>query len=264
MLEVVGVSFKENGQIYYFLPNNYNLEENMNVIVETEHGIQYASVVKKSLKIEEKNLKSPLKSIIRIADKEDYKKHQKNVKDSKTALKVARDISEELNLKIYLIDAMYTFDRDKLLFRFLADSRVDFRNLASKLASKYRTRIELRQIGARDKAKEIGGCGQCGRKLCCSSFLNNMDSVSVNMAKNQNVSLNPNKINGLCGRLLCCLTYEDDNYRQCKKNLPSIGQTVKTKQGQGKVVALDILKQKYKVDIPEIGIIEVEACNGCN
>ena len=167
-------------------------------------------------------------------------------------------------MKIQLIDAIYTFDRDKLLFRFLSDSRIDFRNLARELANKYKTRIELRQIGARDKAKEIGGCGQCGRKLCCSSFLNNMDSVSVNMAKNQNVSLNPNKINGLCGRLLCCLTYEDENYKICRKNLPSLGQVVKTEKGSGKVISIDILSQKYKVDVQDVGIVEVEVCNECN
>ena len=167
-------------------------------------------------------------------------------------------------MKIYLIDSMYTLDRDKLLFRFLSDTRVDFRELAKELANKYKTRIELRQIGARDKAKEIGGCGPCGRKLCCSSFLNNMDSVSVNMAKNQNVSLNPNKINGLCGRLLCCLTYEDDNYKSCKKNLPSVGQIVKIPEGQGKVISVDILKQSYKVNIEDKGIIEVKICNECS
>ena len=188
----------------------------------------------------------------------------KNIKDAKLALNEARKISEKLNMKIYLIDSMYTLDRDKLLFRFLSDTRVDFRELAKELANKYKTRIELRQIGARDKAKEIGGYGPCGRKLCCSSFLNNMDSVSVNMAKNQNVSLNPNKINGLCGRLLCCLTYEDDNYKACKKNLPSVGQSVKIPEGKGKVISVDILKQSYKVNIDDKGIIEVKICNECS
>ena len=188
----------------------------------------------------------------------------KNIKDAKLALNEARKISEKLNMKIYLIDSMYTLDRDKLLFRFLSDTRVDFRELAKELANKYKTRIELRQIGARDKAKEIGGYGPCGRKLCCGSFLNNMDSVSVNMAKNQNVSLNPNKINGLCGRLLCCLTYEDDNYKACKKNMPSVGQIVKIPEGKGKVISVDILKQSYKVNIDDKGIIEVKICNECS
>ncbi len=264
MLDVIGVTFKESGQVYYFLPNKLNLKEKMQVIVETEHGLQYAAVVKTHIKLNESQIKSPLKSVLRIADKEDKKTYDKNIKDASLALSMARKIAEKLNMNIYLIDAMYTFDRDKLLFRFLSDSRVDFRNLAKELANKYKTRIELRQIGARDKAKEIGGCGQCGRKLCCSSFLNNMDSVSVNMAKNQNVALNPNKINGLCGRLLCCLTYEDENYRICKKNLPSVGQTIKTKKGDGKVIYVDILKQKYKVDVQDVGIVEVDLCNECN
>lgn len=257
MLEVAGISFKKNGQVYYFLKHKFDVKENSNVIVETEHGLQYGIVVKPSIKISENKIKSPLKSIVRIADREDTKANEKNIKDARIALENARKIAEKLDMKIYLIDAMYTLDRDKLLFRFLSDSRVDFRNLARELASRYKTRIELRQIGARDKAKEVGGCGQCGRKLCCSSFLNNMDSVSVNMAKNQNVSLNPNKINGLCGRLLCCLTYEDETYRMCKKNLPSIGQTVKTDKGEGKVISVDILKQSYKVEV-ENSIVEVE------
>lgn len=264
MIDVVGISFKENGHVYYFSSNNLVLSENTHVIVKTEHGIQYAYVRKSNFKLNDNQLVTPLKSIMRIADREDLKKHTKNIKDAKLALNEARKISEKLNMKIYLIDSMYTLDRDKLLFRFLSDTRVDFRELAKELANKYKTRIELRQIGARDKAKEIGGYGPCGRKLCCGSFLNNMDSVSVNMAKNQNVSLNPNKINGLCGRLLCCLTYEDDNYKACKKNMPSVGQIVKIPEGKGKVISVDILKQSYKVNIDDKGIIEVKICNECS
>lgn len=264
MIQVIGVSFFEKGPIYYFFNENLQITKGMNVIVETEIGLQYAFVKTDIVEIDQAKLNSPLRSIIRIADNQDYQKYQKNLIDAKKALEEARKIAKNLEMKIQLIDAMYTFDRDKLLFRFLSDSRIDFRNLARELAAKYRTRIELRQIGARDKAKEIGGCGQCGRALCCSSFLKNMDSVSISMAKNQNVSLNPNKINGLCGRLLCCLAYEDENYKLCKKDLPTLGQIVETKEGKGQVISLDILKNKYKVEIQGIGVIEVDGCNGCN
>jgi len=160
-------------------------------------------------------------------------------------------------MNMQIIEANYTFDRDKLVFKFVADNRIDFRELAKKLASIYKTRIELMQVGVRDKAKEIGGYGQCGRQLCCHKFLNDIESVSISMAKNQNISLNPNKINGVCGRLLCCLKYEDVCYKDCRKKLPKIGDVIETKEGKGTVVGLDILKQKYRVNIPEIGIVEV-------
>ena len=157
-----------------------------------------------------------------------------------------------------IMDASFNFNRSQLLFRFISDSRIDFRQLAKELANKYKTRIELRQIGVRDKAKEVGGCGLCGRPLCCTRFGTETSSVSINMAKNQNISLNPNKINGLCGRLLCCLKYEDECYKECRQLLPKIGQVVNTEQGKGKVVSLDILNKKYVVNVPEVGNIEVE------
>lgn len=264
MIEVIGISFTKDGQAYYFLPNNVKITKNSCVIVETERGLQFGYVRTQIIQVDVKTLKSPLKKIIRIADFQDKKKNEKNVSDAVHALKSAKKIVENSNIKMQLIDASYTFDRDKLVFRFLSESRIDFRELARELANKYRTRIELRQIGARDKAKEIGGCGQCGRSLCCNKFLNSLDSVSINMAKNQNVSLNPNKINGLCGRLLCCLAYEDESYKICRKKLPIIGQTIKTEHGVGKVISIDILSQKYKVEIPKVGIYEVEVCNECN
>ena len=157
-----------------------------------------------------------------------------------------------------IIDASYTHDRTQLLFRFLSDTRVDFRDLARDLASIYHTRIELRQIGVRDKSKLVGGIGCCGQELCCSRFLKNFNSVSIQNAKNQNLALNPSKINGLCGRLLCCLKYEDECYKECRKNLPNIGQIVKTENGEGKVISLDILKKKYKVET-ENGVVEIES-----
>ena len=262
MIDVIGVSFKENGRVYYFDPNGFKIRENVTVIVETEQGLQFGTVVKTNEQIEEKKLRSPLKKIIRISTKADYKKHQKNQKDSKEALKKCRELVEKEQLKMFIIDASYTFDRDKLIFRFLADNRVDFRKLAKDLAAIYKVRIELRQIGVRDKAKEVGGCGPCGQPLCCSRFLKDLDTVSINMAKNQNIALNPTKINGACGRLMCCLKYEDDVYTDCRKCLPKIGDKVKVDEGEGKVVSLEVLNQSYNVDIPDKGIVKVT--NGSN
>lgn len=261
MIEVIGVTFEEKGRIYYFSPNHKKYKKGINVIVETERGLQFGKVVTDSFEIEEKQLTSPLKPILRASTKADYKKHIRNEKDADYALKKCRKFAEELNMKIKVLDASYTFDRSQLMFRFLSDVRIDFRELAKKLASIYHTRIELRQVGVRDKAKEIGGLGSCGRELCCAKFLKEFDSVSIGMAKNQNIALNPNKINGLCGRLLCCLKYEDDCYTKCKKNMPKIGSMYKTDQGEGKVLNVDILKSTIKVDVPKIGIIEVKVEN---
>ena len=169
------------------------------------------------------------------------------MKDAHIALANAKTIAKTLGLEMYFLGADYTFDRKQLLFNFYADERIDFRELAKKLASIYRTRIELRQVGARDKAEQIGGVGPCGRELCCSSFLTRMNSVSMNMAKNQNIALNPSKINGCCGRLLCCLTYEDEEYIKCQRGMPSVGQKVHTKYGEGIVRSIDILQRKYRV-----------------
>ena len=257
MKEVVGVSF-ENGRIYYFDSNGHKIKENITVIVETEQGEQFGTVKIPLLKIEEKKIKSPLKKIIRVSTKRDYAQYKKNIKEAKLAKEKCQKIADKLNLNMKILDASYTFDRDKLLFRFLSDSRVDFRNLAKELAKIYKVRIELRQIGVRDKAKEVDGLGPCGRRLCCASFLKDLDTVSINMAKNQNISLNPSKINGACGRLMCCLKYEDDCYTECRKKLKKIGDTVQTPHGKGIIQSLDILRQKYKVDVPNYGIVEVD------
>ena len=257
MKEVVGISF-ENGRIYYFDPNGHKIKENITVIVETEQGQQFGTVKIPLLKIEEKKIKTPLKKIIRVSTKKDYNQYKKNLKEAKLAKEKCQEISDELNLNMKILDASYTFDRDKLLFRFLSDSRVDFRDLAKELAKIYKVRIELRQIGVRDKAKEVDGLGPCGRRLCCASFLKDLDTVSINMAKNQNISLNPSKINGACGRLMCCLKYEDECYTECRKNMKKIGDTVQTPHGQGTIQSLDILRQKYKVDVPNYGIVEVD------
>lgn len=264
MVNVVGVSFDNSNKIFYFLPNKYNLKKNITVIVSTVNGLQFGKVVVPSVEINESNFSTELKKVVRIASKEDYNAYMKNKKDAAIALKYCKNVIEEKKMNMTLVDANYTFDRNQLVFRFLSDSRVDFRELAKDLASKFKIRIELRQIGARDRAKEIGGCGQCGRTLCCAKFLNDLDSVSINMAKNQNIALNPNKINGLCGRLLCCLKYEDQCYKDCKGCMPIVGQTVKIAEGSGRVVSVDLLNMKYKVDIPSVGIVEVSKNNGSN
>ena len=258
MKEVVGITLKDGGRIYYFDPNGYKLKKNVTVIVETEQGQQFGKVTKENIEINPKDLSKELKKVVRISNKEDYKKNTKNLKDAKEALIKCQKMVEEKDLKMKIIDASYTFDRDKLIFRFLADNRVDFRELAKDLAAKYKVRIELRQIGVRDKAKEVGGCGPCGQKLCCARFLKELDTVSINMAKNQNISLNPSKINGVCGRLLCCLKYEDEDYKECRKCMLIIGDKIKTEYGEGKIIGLELLKGKYKVDVPDHGIVIVD------
>ncbi len=264
MKKVIGVSFADSKKIYYFLPNKLELNKDDSVIVTTEIGEQFAKVVTDIIDVDEKKLKMELKNIDRKATQKDIAANNKNKKDSLKALDDAIKIASELELDMQLLNASFTFDRKQLLITFLADSRIDFRDLVKKLAAIYKTRIELRQVGVRDKAKVVGGCGQCGRGLCCAKFLNDLDSVSINMAKNQNIALNPNKINGVCGRLLCCLKYEDDTYTECRKNLPCLGSTIEINQGRGKVVAIDLLKQTYKVDIPDVGVIECDLKNESN
>ena len=257
MKEVVGVSFEEE-RIYYFDPNGHKVTENITVIVETEQGLQFGTVKIPLTEISEDKIKSPLKKVIRISTKKDYTQYKKNKKEAKEAKEKCQEIADKQDLNMKIIDASYTFDRDKLIFRFLADNRVDFRGLAKELAKIYKVRIELRQIGVRDKAKEIGGYGPCGRQLCCATFLKELDTVSINMAKNQNISLNPSKINGACGRLMCCLKYEDDCYTKCRLKMKKIGDKIETEHGIGTIQSLDILRQKYKVDVPDYGIVEVD------
>lgn len=242
---IYGINFKDNGKIYNF-KSKIRCPINVTVITETEKGLQFGKVVSQINNDSIKNIEE-LKDIIRISTKKDYEEYLKNLKDADAALKQCREIVKELKLEMKMINASFTFDRKQLIFNFLADERIDFRELARRLASIYRTRIELRQIGARDKAREIGGVGTCGRKICCANFLNHIDSVSMNMAKNQGLALNPTKINGLCGRLLCCLTYEDDEYIKCSENMPTIGQTISMPEGEGQVVNVDILNRSYKV-----------------
>ena len=257
MNNIVGISFDNNDRIEYYYTNNLNLKKNLTVIVETENGLRFGKVVTDIHPIDKKNLKKKLNKVIRIASKQDFHNYQKNKKDAYQALKKCRNLAKEYDLDMNIMEASYTFDREQLLFKFTSEERIDFRDLARDLAAIYHTRIELRQIGVRDKAKEIGGIGPCGQKLCCARYLNEFASVSINMAKNQDLALNPTKINGLCGRLLCCLKYEDETYKECRKNCPKVGQTVKTEHGEGKVVSVETLKQKYKVETSK-GIEEVE------
>lgn len=247
-MNVYGVKFNEKGKIYYFNAHDLDLNKNVCVIVETEKGLQYGKVVEK---VDEKDLngiQENLKDIVRATTKEDYNKHLSNLKDAEQALKTAQKFADELQLGMRFLSSSYTFDKKQLLLNFTADERVDFRELTRKLAAVYRTRIELRQIGARDKASSVGGVGVCGRELCCSSFLTSLESVSMNMAKNQNLALNPSKINGNCGRLLCCLAYEDQAYLDAQRGLPNVGDTVTMNDLTGKVISVDILNRKIKLD----------------
>ena len=263
MSNIYGITLKNEGKIYYFNGENLEVDAGKYVVVETEKGIQYGKVMYKA---ENNKVNIPveeMKKVLRVSTDDDYDTYLKNLADAEKCLAKARKIAKELELDMNILDASYTLDRKQLLFNFIADERVDFRELAKKLAAAYKTRIELRQIGARDKARTICGIGQCGRPLCCSTFLNHIDSVTMNMAKNQNIALNPSKINGLCGRLLCCLTYEDEEYVRCGQGMPNVGQTVKTEFGKGRVVSVDILNRKYKVDIDGV-IKEIElGCGKC-
>ena len=256
MVDVVVVRLNSSNLVYYLSPNCMEFAKNDLVVIDSENGIQLGTVVKANYKEKEDNLNLPLLNVIRKATDEDIKLNEKNNKDAEEALKDAKKYSKELELDMNFVDAFYSLDKNQLVFNFLSDNRVDFRELAKKLAQKYKTRIELRQIGVRDKAKKVGGIGPCGLFLCCSSFLNDFNSVSINMAKNQMLALNPSKINGVCGRLLCCLDYENDVYTELKKDLPKIGMIADTEQGMGKVVSVDVFKQTYSVDLKEKGIVE--------
>ena len=256
--KVIGVSFTDSNKIYYFLPNDLDLEKEDKVIVETERGEQFGIVKTGLIEINPEQLFAPLKKVLKKALKEDEIKHKKNIAQAEKALIDAITIADELGLDIKILSANFTFDKKQLLFNFLSDERVDFRFLAKRLAGIYKTRIELRQIGVRDKAKEVGGQGQCGRNLCCATFLKDLNAVSINMAKNQSLSLTPQKINGSCGRLMCCLAYENDMYGRYKKGLPKMGEKVKTDEGYGKVIYIDLFERTYKVELENDSIIEIK------
>lgn len=247
MHEVVGIKFNNN-RTYYFSPSEKEYKIGDEVIVETEKGMQYGTIVFENKMLEGKHLFLPLKRVVRRASEDDHKQHDDNVEDAAKALERAKKMVKDLKLKMRIYDAVYTFDRNQLLFTFVANERIDFRELARKLAYTYKTRIELKQIGIRDKAREVGGIGPCGRMLCCNTFLVDFDTVSINMAKNQNLSLNPTKINGLCGRLLCCLKYENDLYNELKKEMPKVGSKINNKNIKGIVKSVNLFDKTYVVE----------------
>lgn len=253
MYSVVGVRFKKAGKIYYFDPIDLPVDKDSSVIVETARGIEYGKVVIGKRTVQEADVVLPLKKVIRIADHTDAQLVEDNKTAAKNAFAICQDKIKDHQLKMKLVDVEYTFDRNKIIFYFTAEGRVDFRELVKDLAGVFRTRIELRQIGVRDEAKMLGGIGPCGRILCCSSFLGDFEPVSIKMAKDQNLSLNPTKISGLCGRLMCCLKYEHDNYESAKEELPRVGSDVITSLGNGRVVSLNINERTVKVQIYELG-----------
>lgn len=256
-INVVGVVFKKYGKKYYFDSHSLKLKKNITVIVETERGLQFGTVVTDVIEMERDKVHYPLKRVIRISTKKDYTDHLNNIKDEKKAFEKCNELIKKYNLDMRLIEVSYTFERTQLFFTFISSDRVDFRDLAKELAKLYKTRIELRQIGPRDKAKEIGGLGPCGRPLCCSSYLYTFDNITINMAKNQNIALNPTKINGACNRLLCCLSYEDEVYSELKKDLPQIGQIIKKDGKEGKIISVDVFKKSYKIETKDKEIIEI-------
>lgn len=247
MTEIIGIRFKEVGKIYYFSPGKYKLSAGDKVIVETARGVECGEVVIPNRNIEDENVVQPLKSIIRIVTENDKKALAENRKKEAEIMKVFIKKIEEHKLNMKAIDVEYTFDGSKILFYFTAESRVDFREIVKDLAGIYRTRIELRQIGVRDEAKMLGGLGICGRPFCCSSFLGEFQPVSIKMAKEQSLSLNPTKISGTCGRLMCCLKYEQDCYEELLKITPKVDAYVETAEGKGVVVDSNILTGVIKV-----------------
>lgn len=247
MVKTVGVRFKKAGKIYYFDPDDLDIKMEDNVIVETIRGIEFGEVVLGVREVPEDQIVAPLKKVLRIATDEDKKTYQENKNKEKDALAICLQKVQQHNLDMKLIDVEYTFDNNKIIFYFTADGRVDFRELVKDLASVFKTRIELRQIGVRDESKMIGGVGPCGRALCCSSFLGDFAPVSIKMAKEQSLSLNPAKISGICGRLMCCLKYEQEAYEYARKIVPRVGSIVDTPEGKGDVVDNNILKETVRV-----------------
>jgi cell fate regulator YaaT (PSP1 superfamily) len=249
LYDVVGVRFKKAGKVYYFDSNDLTIPEGEFVIVETVRGIEFGKVVINKKQVDENDVVLPLRKVIRIAEQRDKLVVEENKLAAKEAYDVCIQKVAQHDLDMKLVDVEYTFDRNKVIFYFTADGRVDFRELVKDLASIFRTRIELRQIGVRDEAKMLGGIGPCGRMLCCSTFLGDFEPVSIKMAKDQNLSLNPTKISGLCGRLMCCLKYENDEYESAKAQLPDLGEMLETPVGTGKVVGLNILERVLQVEI---------------
>lgn len=251
MKNIIGVRFKKPGKIYFFDPGDLQVDLKDYVIVETSQGEEMGEVAICNRKLPDEKLVAPLKPIIRIATEEDKKHNEENKKKEKEAFVICQQKIKKHKLDMNLLDVEYKFDNSKILFFFTADGRIDFRELVKDLAAIYKTRIELRQIGVRDEVKRIGGNGVCGRELCCCSFLSDFEAVSIKMAKEQNISLNPSKISGNCGRLMCCLKYESDVYEEKLKRLPNVGAIVKTEDGEGEVDNIETLKEVVRVKIKD-------------
>lgn len=249
MVNVVGIRFKKAGKIYYFDPDQFEIEIGSHVIVETARGIEYGSVVIANRQVQEGLIVQPLKKVIRIASEEDMEQERLNKEKEKEAFQVCLEKIQHHQLDMKLIDVEVTFDNNKMIFYFTSDGRVDFRELVKDLAAIFRTRIELRQIGVRDEAKMLGGIGICGKPLCCATFLGEFQPVSIKMAKEQNLSLNPTKISGICGRLMCCLKYEEETYEVLNKRLPDHGDIVRTPDGTGEVLSVNVLRQLVRVGV---------------
>ena len=247
MKNIIGVRFKKLGKIYFFNPKYLKVEKGDKVIVETAQGEEYGEVLIPNRKIEDEKILEPLKKVIRLANNKDNKHYEQCKKTEKEAFKVCQEKIKKHKLDMNLIDVECKFDGSKILFYFTAEGRIDFRELVKDLAAIYKTRIELRQIGVRDQVKRIGGNGVCGRELCCCTFLRDFEAVSIKMAKEQNISLNPSKISGNCGRLMCCLKYEDNVYAEKLSRLPHVGAIVKTEDGEGEVDSIETLKERVKV-----------------
>lgn len=252
MVKVIGVRFRQAGKIYNFDPLDFKIEVGNHVIVETARGIEYGKVVQSVKEKNEEDVIMPLKPVIRVATEEDDKIAKQNKDKEKKAFFICKEKIKRHGLEMKLIDTEYTFDNNKVLFYFTADGRIDFRELVKDLASVFKTRIELRQVGVRDETKMLGGIGICGRPLCCSTYLSEFIPVSIKMAKEQNLSLNPTKISGICGRLMCCLKNEQEAYEYLNSNLPNVGETVKTFDGlKGEVKSVNVLRQKVKIVIEQ-------------
>lgn len=261
MQEIVGVKFKKIGKIYFFDPKGISLKKGQNVIVETARGIEFGEIAIENRNIEEDKVVAPLKNIIRVATEDDEKVFHENEKKAEEAYKICLEKIAVHDLKMKLVDVEYTFDNSKLLFYFTADGRIDFRDLVKDLAAIYKTRIELRQIGVRDEVKMLGGLGMCGRELCCCKHLTDLNPVSIKMAKEQGLSLNPTKISGVCGRLMCCLKHEQEVYEEKLSRLPNVGALVKTPEGNGTVEEVETLKEVVKVKIDKDGSTQKKSFN---
>lgn len=249
MKNIIGIRFKKLGKIYFFNPRGLRIKKGDKVIVETTQGEELAEVLIPNRYVEDDKVIEPLKKVIRIATYKDIKRDEECKKIEKEAFKVCQEKIKEHKLDMVLTEVECKFDNSKILFYFTANGRIDFRDLVRDLAAIYKTRIELRQIGVRDKVKRIGGNGVCGRELCCCTFLSDFETVSIKMAKEQNISLNPSKISGNCGRLMCCLKYENEVYEEKLQHLPNVGAIVKTEDGEGEVDSIEILKEKLRVKL---------------